>query len=464
MTKSTAPDMPTHHPSSYRDPSGFIFEKEDVLYRQVNISFKEHFDHFIQSGCYNELVKKGLLIPHENIQGNLTGSNEHYATLQPERIGFVSYPYEWSFDMLKDAALLTLQLAKEALSYTMILKDATPYNIQWHKGKLIFIDTLSFEKYEETSWIAYRQFCESFLGPLLIMHYAKKQLPGLMLAWPDGIPIATISSLLPKRSRFSLYTYLHIHLNAKYSLKKQDKNSGAKKFPKQKLLNLITSLETLITGLKTPAQKSTWSGYYEEASQRNDYLEQKKNIISSWLGELKDIKTAADLGANEGAFSKLLAANSIPVVAADFDPYCINELYRQVKTSGEKNIQPLVIDFSAPSPAIGVNNEERNSLISRSKFDLLLALALIHHLAIGKNIPFEMIAELFSRMGKTLIIEFVPKDDEKIKEMLSQKKDIYAKYDEANFINTFEKYFTVADKKAIPGSGRVLFLMRKYEG
>ncbi|MEI9910537.1 MAG: hypothetical protein WDO71_13220 [Bacteroidota bacterium] len=207
------------------------------------------------AGCYDNLVKKGLLISHESISENLAGNHEYYSTLKPERIGFVSYPSEWSFDMLKDAALLTLQLVKEALSFNMIVKDATPFNIQWHEGKLIFIDTLSFEKYEATPWIAYRQFCEGFLGPLLIMHYSQKQLPELMLAWPNGIPLTTIQSLLPTRSRFSLYTYLHIHLHAKYSLKKQGTTETVKKFSKQKLLNLITSLEVLVSKLKTPRTK-----------------------------------------------------------------------------------------------------------------------------------------------------------------------------------------------------------------
>ncbi|MDP4261562.1 MAG: SAM-dependent methyltransferase [Bacteroidota bacterium] len=452
-----------HHPSSYRDPSGFIFEKEAVLYRQVNISFKDHFDHFIQSGCYQELVKKKFLIPHEIIAENLTGSGDQYVTIRPERVEWISYPYEWCFAMLKDAALLTLQLVKESLSFDMILKDATPYNIQWHKGELVFIDTLSFEKYEEAPWIAYRQFCESFLGPLLIMHYSKKQLPELMLAWPDGIPLLIVSSLLPKRSRFSLYTYLHIHLHAKYSLKKKGENATVKNFSKQKLLNLIASLESLIHRLKIPVQGSTWSGYYEEASGRQDYLEQKKKITRDWIKGMNEVKTAADLGANKGEFSKLLAAENIPVVAADFDPYCIHELYSSLKTAGERNILPLVLDLGKPSPAIGVNNEERSSFITRSKFDLLLALALIHHLAIGKNIPFEMVADLFRRMGKQLIIEFIPKEDDKIKLLLSRKKDIYPGYNEVNFIKAFGKYFSIIDKKIIPGSGRILFLMQRHE-
>src|SRR5688572_25763490 len=155
----------THHPSSYRDPSGYIFEKEGTLYRQVNHSFQQHFDHFIQSGCYKHITERGLLVSHEQLNHNLTGDKNWYTTLLPERISFISYPYEWSFDMLKDAALLTLQLVRETLQFGIIIKDATPYNIQWHRGRMTFIDTLSFEKYEETPWIAYRQFCESFLGP-----------------------------------------------------------------------------------------------------------------------------------------------------------------------------------------------------------------------------------------------------------------------------------------------------------
>lgn len=457
------PHTSIHHPSSYRDPSGFIFEKEGILYRQVNLPFKEHFDHFIQSGFYDTLVKNRWLIPHATVPKNLTGTDDYYATLQPERIAFISYPCEWSFDMLKDAALLTLRLTREAINAGMILKDATPYNIQWHKGHLIFIDTLSFEKYQEEPWIAYRQFCENFLGPLLLMHYSKKQLPGLLLAWPGGISLAELSSLLPKRSRFSLYTYLHIHLHAKYSLKKQNKPATIPRFPKQKLLNLLSSLDILVDKLKLPVQASTWSGYYEEAAGRNDYLDQKKKIISAWLDEMSSCKTAIDLGANQGEFSKLLAGKKINTIATDFDPWCINTLYSQVKASKTENIQPLIIDLSSPTPSIGVNNEERNSFITRANADLLLALALVHHLAIGKNIPFDMIADMFSRMGKRLIIEFVPKEDEKVKEMLTNKKDIYINYSEVDFATAFERYFTIIKKNVIPGSSRALYLMLKKD-
>ncbi|MES2850259.1 MAG: SAM-dependent methyltransferase [Bacteroidota bacterium] len=451
-----------NHPSSYRDPSGFIFEKAGILYRQVNTIFKDDFDFFINSGCYKKLIEKKWLIPHETIKENLTGTPDYYLTLKPEKVDFVSYPYEWSFDMLKDAALLTLQLVKEAVSFELILKDATPYNIQWYKGKLVFIDTLSFEKYNEAEpWIAYRQFCQNFLGPLLLMHYSKKPLQQLLLAYPEGIPLDIVSGLLPAKSRLSLYTYLHIHLHAKISSAKNNKTHQRQTFSKQKLLNLINSLESLITRLTIPYQQSTWSEYYSEAAKRTNYITEKKKIIELWVDQLPGIKKAADLGANDGEFSKLAAGKNIAVIAADFDPWCINNLYREIKSSGIKNIQPLIIDLSNPSPSIGVNNAERDSFIKRCKADLVLALALIHHLVIGKNIPFEKVANFFSTAGNNLVIEFVPKKDEKVELMLKDKKDIYTTYNQQAFLTAFEKYFSVVDRKIIGNTNRVLFLMKK---
>lgn len=455
----------TPHPSSYRDPSGFIFIKDDVLYRQVNKVFASHFDHFISSGCYNKLVAGKLLIPHEEIKKNLTGNNDWYCTLKPEPVPFLSWPYEWCFDMLKDAALLTLKLVKEAIADGMILKDATPYNIQWYKGYLVFIDSLSFEKYNsEEPWIAYRQFCEQFLAPLLLMHHHKIPLQQLMLAWPDGVPLSIVQKLLPGKTRFSLHTYLHIHLNARISTKAGNGHSKKIKFSKQKLLNLLHSLETLISKLHLPEQKSVWSDYYTEASGRDNYLEDKKSIISKWLTECRDIQTAADFGANDGEFARLVAERNISTVAMDFDPFCINRLYNWIKKTGEKNMLPLVADLVNPSPAIGLNNQERSSLISRVKADLGMALALVHHLAIGKNVPFDRIADFFcNTCYKKLFIEFVPKSDEKVQLMLQGKKDIYKDYNEENFTNAFKKYFSIIKKQEVGQTSRVLYLMSRNE-
>ena len=458
------PDPVIKNPASYRDPSGFVFEKDGLFYRQVNAVYRQHFDHFIDSGCYDHLVKNRLLIPHEVIKENITGSTDYFCTLKPERIHFLSWPYEWSFNMLKDAALLTLRLVKEAIVFGIILKDATPYNIQWHQGRLIFIDTLSFEKYnEDEPWIAYHQFCESFLAPLLLMHYSSKPLQEMSLAYPDGIPLSTAASLLPWKSKFSLHTYLHLHLHAKLAAHHSTTKQKKIRFSKQKMLNLINSLEGLVSKLKLPDAKSTWSEYYEEASQRKDYLQVKKRIIEHWASNLQNISFVVDLGANEGEFSKLLAEKNIAVVAADSDPYCINKLYLEILRTNLTNIQPLILDLTHPSPAIGVNNEERTSFIQRTSADLALALALIHHLCIGKNIPFEKVAHFMATVSRYLIIEFVPKNDFKVSEMLRHKKDIYTDYTEEKFIKSFKKNFTILAQEKISGSERTLFLMKKYE-
>ena len=457
---------PNIHPlsSSYRDPSGFMFEVKGVLYRQINNSFKIHLDHFIESGCYAHLTKGKLLIPHEELSENITGSKDCYKTIRPERIAFISYPYEWSFDMLKDAALLTLQVAKECLSFEVILKDATPYNVQWHEGKPIFIDTLSFEKYNAAEpWIAYRQFCESFLSPLLLMSYSNQPLQSMLLAYPDGIPIQVTKSLLPWKSKLSLHTYLHIHLHAKYAMRhrgKQEKNAA---FSKRKMENLISSLQTLIAGLKWKGQTTTWENYYEEATKRNDYVDEKKKIIQSWLNEIPLLSTIADAGANEGEFSLLASSFGKNIIAADFDHAAINKMYNKLKIDGITNILPLLIDLANPSPATGLNNAERNSFTERMNADLCLALALIHHLAIGKNIPFGSIAAYFAKISEYLLIEFIPKEDEKVQFMLTQKKDIYNSYNETVFTKSFEEYFSILKTKQISNSGRILYLMKKNE-
>jgi hypothetical protein len=448
-------------PSSYRDSSGFMFTISGNLYRQVNLSFKEDWNHFIDSGLYSKLAAEQLLIPHEVINQNLTGNTDWYKTLLPEKIKLITYPWEWSFDMLKDAALLTLKLAREAVTYDMLLKDATPYNIQFHKGKMIFIDTLSFEKSKyDQPWVAYRQFCENFLAPLLLMHHTKNSFHELSLAYPEGIPLAVVKSLLPWTTKFSLHIYLHIHLHAKLTAGANNKKLGTK-FSKQKFLNLLTSLEIAIKKLKSYTKRTAWSHYYQEASLRSNYVEHKKQIIQKWLEGIQAVEKAADLGANDGEFAKLLANKGIDTIAADIDPICINRLYNQCRETGKQKIQPLIIDIANPSPAIGFNNDERLSFTARVKVDLVLALALVHHLAIGKNVPLEMIARFFSEISPKLIIEFIPIDDEKVQLMLVNKKHIYTNYTKDEFEKAFTVYFSIKEKEQVASTNRILYLMER---
>ncbi|HVK97316.1 MAG TPA: hypothetical protein VM368_05830, partial [Flavisolibacter sp.] len=399
------PDV-INHPSSYRDPSGFLFYHNDVLYRQVNKLFKDDFDAFITSGLYDHLVQKELLVPHQTIGTNLTGSGDWYQTIQPEKVPFISYPYEWCFEMWKDAALTTLQVAKEALQFGMMLKDASAYNVQLYKGKMHFIDTLSFEKYnEQEPWIAYRQFCEHFLAPLALMHYLQQPLQTLFIPYPNGVPLAVAKKMLPFKSKWNLHTYLHLHVHASVANRKGKQQQSRADFSKQKLSNLLSSLELAVRSYSFQQPSGVWSEYYEEANQREDYVIQKKQIIKDWVKELAP-KSGIDIGANEGEFSEILAEQNIYTISADFDHYSINKFYRKIKSNETTNIHPLIIDLVNPSPAIGLNNEERSSFISRVQTDLVVALALVHHLAIGKNMPFKSIVQFFKSLGTKLIVEY----------------------------------------------------------
>lgn len=456
--------QPAKHPASYRDPAGFIFSQDGTIYRQVNQVFQTDFDLFINSGCYQALVDKGLILAHREVDLQLPTDSNRYKTLKPELVGFISYPSEWPFDMLKDAALLTLRLMKEAIAFGLILKDATPYNIQWHEGALRFIDSLSFERYDPSQpWDAYRQFCESFLGPLLLNHYGKLPSAKAFLAYPDGVPVSVTAGILPWRSRFSFHTYLHIHLQNKLTKNATVGTGQAGNFSKQKLLNLVSSLESLVSSLRLPKQATTWSGYYDEASTRNDYLARKLAMVREWIGLLSGNLSCIDFGANEGEFSCIASEANLETVAVDFDPLCVNRLYQASKAGFRKKILPLVIDLSNPTPGTGLDNREHQSFSNRGKFDIALALALIHHLAIGKNIPLERSAAFFARFTKYLVIEFVPKSDEKIRLMLSGRKDIYTTYSQENFESAFAEHFETLRSADIAGSGRILYLMARKE-
>jgi hypothetical protein len=365
--------------------------------------------------------------------------------------------------MLKDAALLTLDIAETSIQYGMILKDASAYNVQWHNGTLRFIDTLSFEKWNpDEPWIAYRQFCEHFVAPLALMHFLKTPLQGLQLAYPDGMPVHVASSLLPLKSRFHLHTFLHIHLHGKYAHKEKSLAKKNVSFSAVKMKNLFQSLRTAVTAYKLSNKSGVWSGYYDEATQRENYVSLKSEIITNWLYG-KTFETALDAGANEGTFSLLLARHNIKTISADFDHYSVNKLYQFIKQEGVAQICPLLLDLSNPAPAIGFDNQERFSFTERVQVDLVLALAVIHHLCIGKNISFAQIATFFKKLGKSLIIEFVPASDSKVQFMLQQKNISFEWYNEENFIKEFSNHYQVMERTPIKGSERVLYLLQTNE-
>lgn len=447
-------------PSSYRDNDGFVFEQDGKIYRRIQPGYEPHYDRLMNSDLYDELVKNGKLIAHAEATAAISAQFKDGRVLLPDQLLFISYPYEWSFDMWKDAALCTLQVASTSLKKDMVLKDATPFNIQFVQGRPVFIDTLSFEIYEEGNpWVAYRQFCESFLAPLLLMHYCHPNTGKLFTVYPNGIPIDLLVTLLPKRSKWNMNTFLHIHLQAKLSTNKKRSSATGNKFSKQKLEILLKGLEDFVKKLSARKVKTTWDDYYSGTILGEEYLKAKTSLVKSYI-DGTGFKTVIDLGANDGHFSFLFDPVT-KVIATDADINCINELYLKIKKESRTNILPLVNDLTTPSPAIGWNNAERDSISNRLKADLVLALALVHHLAIAKNVPLQMIADWLHPMAENLIIEFVPKTDEKVKLLLQNREDIFEEYSLDNFKAIFAGKYLIVKEDTIGNTGRVLFLMKR---
>jgi hypothetical protein len=451
------------HPASYRDPDGFIFWYNNELYRQVNKSYTADYHLLSESGLYRRLTEKNWLVSHEPINENFTGSEDWLITLKPHRIPFVSYPYEWSFDMLKDAALLTIDITKEAMESGMILKDATPFNIQFHQGRPILIDTLSFEKYQErNSWNAYKQFCECFLFPLLLSSYTKTPWQKMLAIYHDGIPLETTAATLPFRSKWNINVWLHVFLQ-KNIRNRQNKIPAPEdkefSFSKAKMTILLNGLYGFITGLKY-RQKQVWDDYYGATILGEGYLEEKEKVFKSLMEGLY-INTAIDIGTNDGHFSHIVASTAQLVLAIDSTPNCINQLYLAQKEKGPANILPLVLDIANPSAAIGFRNQERDSFLSRVRADLVIALALMHHLHFYNNIRLDKQADFFSSLTrKFLIIEFISVDDEKVKIIANRKKGEAHRYDIGYFEEVFSVPFIIHRRHMLK-NGRALYLMEK---
>ncbi len=452
----------TEIPSSFRDPGGSLFAKGGTIYRNVNYCYKEHYDCAKESGLYEALIGSGLLVPHREIKLNSPKRREVYKIISPEKIPFISYPYEWSFSQLKDAALLTLEVQKKALDHNMILKDASAFNVQFWHGQPMFIDTLSFENYIEGSpWVGYRQFCQHFLAPLALMSYRDLRMNQFFRVFIDGVPLDLAASMLPMRTLFHPLVVSHLHLHA-MGQKRFSANKAMPHWsiPRQNLIALIDSLKSAVDGLLLKNQRTEWQSYYEETNYSVEAFSEKTEAVSGFLSTANP-KTVWDFGANTGKFSRLASDRGIETVSFDIDPKAVEENYLEVKKRKEKNLLPLLLDLTNPSPAVGWANQERMSLESRGGADVVLALALVHHLAISNGVPFGKIAEYFSRLCKNLIVEFVPKTDSQVGRLLATRRDVFPAYCEEEFEKKFGKHFSIKGKKRLADSERLIYLMKK---
>ncbi len=387
--------------------------------------------------------------------------------IRPEVIDFISYPYEWSFGMLRDAALLTLDAQALAFEAGFTLRDATAYNVQFRRGRPILIDTLSFERAEEGApWIAYRQFCEHFLAPLALMANRDVRL-GLMLRdFIDGIPLDLAARLLPGRTRWNLGLGPHIHAHARAQARFADRGDEAAAATRRTTVSplkqraLIDSLQRTIRKLDWTPEGTEWADYAENTSYGDDATLVKDDLVRRFL-DAAGGDVVWDIGANTGRFSRIAADLGRRVVAWDVDPAATERHYQLIRRDGTESIVPLVLDLANPSPGLGWGGEERRTLEERSNADVVLALALVHHLAIGRNVPLERVAGYFARLAPGLVIEFVPKEDPMVRKLLATREDVFADYTLDGFRTAFGTLFDIAEEAPVTGTARVLLRMSR---
>ncbi len=451
------------HTSSFRDPSGCVFTDENIVKRTINPIYFKQYNHLKDSGFFDKLFKNGLLIKHTELS-----SSSKEIIIQPEQISFITYPYEWSFNQYKESALLTLKLQKYCLENNLSLKDASAFNVTFHKGKAVFIDTLSFDFYLENSpWRAYKQFITHFFGPLLLAHFHGSEVLKLMSTFIDGIPVKTVASMLPFKTKLNPFLYTNIHLLAKFEDKHNEDYKGKTKsssLSKKGQLNIIESLYDYIKKLELEEQ-SEWGEYYSKTNYSNDAFNLKSNIINNWIAKLKT-KTIIDIGGNDGTFVRRITTKLEQALVCDIDNNAVDYNYKLIKQNKEQFIIPFVLDVLNPSAAIGFNNKERFSFLKRIKDynpDVTLALAVIHHMSLSGNITFSMSAEFFASFSQYLIIEFPKRGDSWVERLLDSKgefKEHFDFYNTDDFEKEYIKYFDLIEKQDIEGSKRVMYFFK----
>ncbi len=451
---------------SFRDPAGFVYTEDGDLRRQVNHVYREHYDRLMTSGLYDQLVAERLLIPHEEIDAEGREPSLAYRVIRPEPIGLISYPYEWSFGALRDAALAALAVQRRALERGMTLKDCSAYNLQFHHGRPVFIDTLSFEVHREGApWAGYRQFCEHFLAPLALMSLVDGRLGQLGRTNIDGVPLDLAARMLPLSSWRRWGLALHLHLHARFGRRTADGPKAAapasnRAMGQNALLGLVDSLEAAVRKLAPRPVGGAWASYDRDPPYTPEAFRRKEGLVAEMLGRVQP-STVWDLGANTGHFSRLAAGMGASVAAFDADPDCIEAMYREARDRGETRLLPLVLDLFNPSPASGWMNRERVSFFDRGQPDLVMALALVHHLAFAGNQPMANIAGFFRRVAPRLLIEFVPETDPQVRLLAAQRSGVHHPYDRETFERCFSQHFAIDASEPISERGRILYLLSR---
>ena len=454
---------------SFRDPAGTIFYINDRIFRKINKFGLDRINFLEKEKILEESIKRKYLIQTKILnddEKNKLNLNISDVILEHIKIPYISYPYEWSFNQLKTAAIFHLDFNLFLLDLGATLIDASAFNIQYIGSKPIFIDILSIEKHVDGEpWKGHKQFCENFLNPLILKSKKGIKFNNWFKGNLEGIQTDDLDKILNIFDKFSYNIFIHVYLlnklDQKFTSNKSLKPINKKKnFSKKNLILILRQLKRFISKLEDHKSISTWDDY----SKNNSYTEleenKKKQVVEEFIKK-NNFNLIADLGCNNGEYSELSLKNGCKsVIGFDFDINTINQAY---KTALSKNLNflPLFFDASNPSGNIGWNEKERKSFKTRAKFDAILALAFKHHLAIAKNIPLNEVINWLVSLAPTGLIEFVPKNDLTIIKMLELKGDIFPNYTTENFENALSLKSKILSKNKVSESGRIIYEFKR---
>jgi hypothetical protein len=453
-------------PGSFRDRTARVFYHGGKILRGLNGTALVEWEALSATKFYRRFSESGGIVATERRDLSavpLPPDYEWAGVLEHEKLPFVSYPYEWSFEMLRDAALLQLDLVLAGLDEGIGLKDASAYNVQWKGARPVFVDVASFYKRNPREpWVGYRQFCQMFLYPLLLQAYRDVPFQPWMRGNIDGMDAELCLRLLCARDYLRAGVLAHVYLQAKaqaaYSSTTRDVKADLNKagFDTSIIRANAQRLRALVAGLQWKPQQSTWSdylkcGHYDasDAAQKRDFVRDAA-ATRAW-------NLAWDIGCNVGVFSRIVAEHARYVVAMDADSIAIDRLYQALKTERIGNILPLVVNLTDPSPALGWRNLERKRIDERGRPELVLALALIHHVVIGGNIPMAEFVQWLRDLGGDLVIEFVTRKDPMVLTLLRNKDDQYADYDEQVFERELAARFSILKRQPLGSGTRIMY-------
>jgi ribosomal protein L11 methylase PrmA len=449
---------------SFRDPRGQIYVNDNRVFRTVTQKGIDEYSRVKTTGLLEKLVANNQVVALEEIDKNAHGfgQSEVALLLEHPRLPFVSYPYEWGFQQLKSAALLQLDIYLEALRHDVTLSDATAYNIQFVGAQPIFIDHLAFRPYRDGEfWLAHRQFCEQFLNPLLL----RAKLGIAHNAWYrgtlEGISTNDLNGLVPFRKKLSWNMFSQVVLQAHFQKATLEKSarkavSTNKKLPKLSFERLLIGMRSWIETLQPLDSGNTvWGDYADDNSYSENAAMHKRRFIEAFAAEVKP-DVLWDVGCNTGEYSAAaLASGASYVVGFDFDLTAVDKAFARARDK-DLAFLPLYLDAANPAPDQGWSQLERKGLRKRADGASLLALALVHHLAIGKNIPLKAVVKWLVALAPTGVVEFVPKSDPMVQELLRFRDDIFDDYDLDHFVEFIRERADIVRIEQIEDSGRHL--------